>query len=60
MIIVAYGTAIGQALENPRTTLEELKVLRDHAAAILEAQGDLQGALKKLESEISNRERGQK
>jgi hypothetical protein len=60
MVIVAYGTAIGQALDNPKTTLEELIVLRDHAAAILKAQGDLKGALEKLEHEISDRERRQK
>lgn len=57
MIIVAYGTAINQALKNPRTKLEDLKVLRDHAHALLQAQGDLKGSLRTLEKEIKSRER---
>jgi hypothetical protein len=57
MIIVAYGTAINQALKNPRTKLEDLKVLRDHAVSVLESQGDLKGALRTLEKEIKSRER---
>ncbi|WP_299865973.1 DUF1843 domain-containing protein [uncultured Hoeflea sp.] len=60
MVVVAYGTAIGQALENPKTSLDELIVLRDHATAILKAQGDLKGALEKLEVEIRDRERRKK
>lgn len=60
MVIVAYGTAINQALKSPRTSLEALKVLRDHSRAILTAQGDLKGALRKLEREISKRERSLK
>lgn len=59
-MLVAYGTAINQALGNARTKLEDLKVLRDHAAAVLAAQGDLKGALSKLEKEIKARERGLK
>jgi Domain of unknown function (DUF1843) len=59
-MLVAYGTAINQALGNARTKLEDLKVLRDHATAILAAQGDLKGALGKLEKEIKSRERGLK
>jgi hypothetical protein len=55
-MLVAYGTAINQALGNARTKLEDLKVLRDHAVAILAAQGDLKGALGKLEKEIKSRE----
>jgi uncharacterized protein DUF1843 len=55
-MLVAYGTAINQALANARTKLEDLKVLRDHATAVLAAQGDLKGALKKLEKEIKARE----
>jgi hypothetical protein len=57
MIIVAYGTAINQALKNPRTKLEDLKVLRDHAHALLQSQGDLKGSLRTLEKEIKTRER---
>lgn len=55
-MLVAYGTAINQALANARTKLEDLKVLRDHATAVLSAQGDLKGALKKLNKEIKSRE----
>jgi hypothetical protein len=58
MVIIAYGTAINQALKNPRTKLEDLKVLREHAHAILASQGDLKGALRALETEIKTRERG--
>jgi hypothetical protein len=57
MTLVAYGTAIITALENARTKLEDLKVLRDHAYSVLKAQGDLKGALGKLEKEIKARER---
>jgi hypothetical protein len=57
MTFVAYGTAINTALGNARTKLEDLKVLRDHAIAVLQAQGDLKGALGKLEKEIKARER---
>ena len=57
MTLVAYGTAINQALANAKTKLEDLKVLRDHAVAVLAAQGDLKGALKKLNQEIKSREK---
>ena len=56
MTLVAYGTAINQALASPKTKLEDLKVLRDHATAVLEAQGDLKGALRALNKEIKTRE----
>jgi Domain of unknown function (DUF1843) len=56
MTLIAYGTAINQALASARTKLEDLKVLRDHATAVLEAQGDLKGALRKLNKEIKTRE----
>jgi len=56
MTLVAYGTAINTALKNARTKLEDLKVLRDHAYSILQAQGDLKSALAKLEKEIKSRE----
>jgi soluble P-type ATPase len=55
-MLVAYGTAINQALANARTKLEDLKVLRDHAVSVLAAQGDLKGALSKLQKEIKARE----
>ena len=57
MTLIAYGTAINTALANARTKLEDLKVLRDHARSILAAQGDLKGALSKLEKEIKSREK---
>jgi hypothetical protein len=60
MTLVAYGTAINLALKNAKTKLEDLKVLRDHANAILAAQGDLKGALRKLEKEIKAREKKKK
>jgi soluble P-type ATPase len=59
-MLVAYGTAINQALANARTKLEDLKVLRDHAVSVLAAQGDLKGSLGKLEKEIKSRERALK
>ncbi len=58
MTLVAYGTAINQALKNAKTKLEDLKVLREHAVAVLAAQGDLKSALKKLDKEIKSREKG--
>jgi Domain of unknown function (DUF1843) len=58
MAVPPYGTAINKALGSARTKLEDLKVLRDHAVAILAAQGDLKGALGKLNKEIKSRERG--
>ena len=60
MTLVAYGTAINQALKNAKTKLEDLKVLRDHAHAVLAAQGDLKGALQTLEKEINAREKRSK
>jgi hypothetical protein len=57
MTLIAYGTAINHALANARTKLEDLKVLRDHATAVLAAQGNLKGALAKLNKEISAREK---
>jgi Domain of unknown function (DUF1843) len=58
MTLIAYGTAINTALKNPRTKLEDLKVLRGHAQSLMKAQGDLKGALSKLEKEIKAREKG--
>ena len=50
-----YGVAISDALSDPNTTLEDLNALRDQARRTLEEQGDLPGALEKLEAEISSR-----
>ena len=60
MTLIAYGTAINTALKNPKTKLEDLKALRGHAVSLLKAQGDLKGALGKLEKEIKSRERALK
>jgi uncharacterized protein DUF1843 len=57
MPVPPYGTAINQALKNPRTKVQNLKALRDRANALLTAQGDLKGALRKLDREIKARER---
>ncbi|MGZ8285834.1 MAG: DUF1843 domain-containing protein [Allosphingosinicella sp.] len=50
-----YGVAISDALQDPNSTLEDLNALRDRARRELEEQGDLPGALEKLEAEIANR-----
>jgi len=50
-----YGTAIGDALKDPKSTVEHLKALRDSARQTLKRQGDLPGALKRLEAEIARR-----
>ena len=55
-MLVAYGTAINTALASARTSLEDLKILRDHGSAVLAAQGDLKRALMKLDKEIKSRE----
>lgn len=53
--VLPYGVAISDALKDPKTTLEQLAALRDSARRILKQQGDLPGALKKLETEIGRR-----
>jgi hypothetical protein len=58
MTLIAYGVAINTALRNPRTKLEDLKALREHARSLMKAQGDLKGSLSKLEKEIKAREKG--
>lgn len=50
-----YGVAISDALDDPQSTTEQLKALRDSARETLDAQGDLPGALAKLEAEIARR-----
>jgi tetrahydromethanopterin S-methyltransferase subunit G len=50
-----YGVAISDALSDPNSTLEDLNALRDQARRTLEEQGDLPGALEKLEAEIASR-----
>jgi hypothetical protein len=50
-----YGVAISDALQDPNTTLDDLSALRDRARQELEEQGDLPGALQRLEEEIARR-----
>ena len=50
-----YGVVICDALDDPATKLEDLTALRDRARAELDAQGDLQGELARLEAEIGRR-----
>lgn len=52
-----YGNAISDALKDPKSTAEQLGALRDSARRILKEQGDLAGALKRLEAEIARRGR---
>ena len=59
MTLIAYGTAINDALKK-KASLGDLVALREHATAVLQAQGDLKGALKKLNSEISKRQKAAK
>lgn len=55
MVIVMYAPAIHDALSNKDVSLEELYTLRDHANSILKQQGDLEGAVAKLEQEVRRR-----
>ena len=50
-----YGTAIADALSDPKTSLDKLTALRDSGHRLPKEQGDLPGALKKLEAEIARR-----
>lgn len=51
-----YGVVIHDALSDPQTSLERLTELRDQGRRQLEEQGDLAGALDRLEGEISRRQ----
>jgi hypothetical protein len=52
-----YGVGIYDALKRKGTSLDQLRTLREHARAVVSAQGDLKGGLKKLEAEIRRREK---
>ncbi|MET1112297.1 MAG: DUF1843 domain-containing protein [Allosphingosinicella sp.] len=54
-VVPLYGVVIHDALSDPQTSLERLNELRDQGRRQLEEQGDLAGALDKLEAEISRR-----
>ena len=59
MTLIAYGAAINDAIKK-KTSLGELIALREHATAVVQAQGDLKSALKKLNSEIAKRQKAAK
>ena len=59
MTLIAYGGAINDAIRK-KSSLGELVALREHATAVLRAQGDLKGALKKLNAEIAKRQKAAK
>lgn len=54
--VVLYGVGIQDAIDNPKTSPEELQKLLEHARSVLKQQGDLKSALAKLEAEIGRRE----
>jgi hypothetical protein len=56
-IHILYGVGIYSALKQKGTSLEQLRTLREHARAVVDAQGDLKGGLRKLEAEIRRREK---
>jgi hypothetical protein len=53
-IIVLYASAISDALSSNASD-EELEVLANHARTVVEQQGDLHGALRRLERELERR-----
>ena len=59
MTLIAYGAAINDAIKK-KSSLGELVALREHATAVVNAQGDLKGALKKLNAEIAKRQKAVK
>jgi hypothetical protein len=59
MTLIAYGAAINDAIKK-KSSLGELVALREHATAVVNAQGDLKGALKKLNAEIAKRQKAAK
>ncbi len=50
-----YGPPINDAVRDPTTKLATLVALHRRATATLKAQGDLKGAVKRLEKEIYRR-----
>jgi Domain of unknown function (DUF1843) len=55
-VVPLYGVVIHDAISHPQSTLEQLTQLRDQGRRQLEEQGDLPGALERLESEIGRRQ----
>jgi hypothetical protein len=60
MVMHFYGPVIDDALSNRKASLDDLRILRHHASAVLEAQGDLKKKLKTLDQEIKRRETTEK
>jgi len=60
MTLIAYGAAINDAIKNSKTKLGDLVALREHATAVLQAQGNLKAALGKLNKEIAKRQKAAK
>lgn len=54
-MVPLYGVVICDALDDPATSVDKLSELREAGRAQLEAQGDLPGALDRLEAEIDRR-----
>jgi hypothetical protein len=52
---VPYGDVITDALRDPKSTLTSLRSLQKRGYQTLASQGDLKGALKKLDREIKAR-----
>jgi len=50
-----YAAGIHDACGRKEATLDELLGLRDRAKAVVEGQGDLKGALERLDAEIKRR-----
>ena len=50
-----YASGINDACGRKDATLDELTALRDRAKAVVAGQGDLKGALQKLDAEIKRR-----
>src|SRR5262245_50769702 len=52
-----FGHAIDDALADPAIELDRLKLLREHVAAVVAAQANLERALTQLDCEIKRREK---
>ena len=52
-----FGHVIDDALTDPAIELDSLKMLREHAAAVVAAQASLKRALTRLDREIKRREK---
>jgi len=52
-----FGHVIEGALTDPAIELDRLKMLREHAAAVVAAQASLKRALTRLDREIKRREK---